>query len=122
MYGPTYQIKLEIGQEYDIPHGYGSDGYMYNKGKFIGIIEKSVSYWSENKFFVFELLDNKGWMICLPSIRISGYHLDITFDPKSFGETLEQALENFNPKYKWDSHWGEVKDKEFPDLGKFKKI
>lgn len=122
MYGPTYEIKLELNKEYDIPYGYGSNGYMYHKGEFLGKLEQHVSYWKENNFLVFKLQDKNGYAICKPNLSLLGHKLHITFDPKSFGKTLEETLEELNPKYKWETFCSDTEEKDYPELGQFKKL
>lgn len=123
MYGPTFNIELNKDTEYDIPNGYASDkGYIYYKAKYVGELEQYGSHWIKDKYLVFKSAkeDNKHYVLCIPDIRVWSNNLQITFDPKAWGDTLEKALEELNAKYRWKWHAAEI-NSEYPDLGEFKK-
>lgn len=120
MYGPSYELKLEIGSEHSIPHGVGSDGYRYYRGKFLGHLRQFVSHWHQDDFLVFDVGEN-GFAICTQNSRFIGNKSQITFEPKSIENTLELALEKLNPKYKWETFVSDTNEEIYPQLGKFKK-
>lgn len=118
MYGPSFQIKIEKGQEYDIPVGYSSKGYIYEKYNFVGMLRKqTINLW---------VFQNKNkTVLCEASLNSSGtesnnYRLDIGWNPIAWGDSLDNALEKYSAGFEW-SVWGEAQKKELPDLGKYKK-